>query len=168
VTAAPLTYADANPVQRAMRRLSSSGPGSWLFARLLPRLDRHVYRLTRGRQTLGSLVSGLPVVMLTTTGARSGARRTVPVLGFPTDEGLVVVASNWGRRAHPAWYHNLRANPEGEITVDGATRRFRAVEAEGEERERIWEAGLRIYPGWSTYARRAPHRRIAVFVLETP
>ena len=95
MTSAPLTFAQANVVQRAMRRLASSGPGSWVFSRVLHRIDRPVYRLTRGRHTLGSLVSGLPVVMLTTTGARSGARRTVPVLGFPTDEGLVVVASNW-------------------------------------------------------------------------
>ena len=52
--------------------------------------------------------------------------------------------------------------------MNGATQRFRAVEAEGEQRERIWESGLRIYPGWSTYERRASHRRIAVFVLESP
>jgi deazaflavin-dependent oxidoreductase (nitroreductase family) len=162
----PLTYSDANALQRATRRFASGGPGSWLFARMAHRIDRPVYRLTRGRHTFGSLVAGLPVVMLTTTGARSGQPRTVPVLGLPTDDGLVVVASNFGQRRHPAWYHNLRANPEGDVVVDGTKRRFRAVEAEGDRRARIWEKGLEVYPGWTQYESRASHRRIAVFVLE--
>jgi deazaflavin-dependent oxidoreductase (nitroreductase family) len=167
VAAGALTYEDANPIQRLLRRFASSGVGSWLFARVLHHVDRPVHRLTRGRHTFGSLVSGLPVVMLTTTGARSGQRRSVPVLGIPTPDGLAVIASSFGQREHPGWYYNLRANPEGEVTADGATRRFRAVEAEGERRARIWARGLAVYPGWATYERRAAHRRIAVFVLET-
>lgn len=159
-------YADANPLRRALRRVAASGPGSWLFARVLHHVDGPVYRLTGGRHTLASLLSGIPVVMLTTTGARSGQPRTVPVLGLPTSDGLVVIASNFGRHRHPAWYHNLRAHPEGEVSVDGVTRRFRAVEADGEQRERIWREGLRVYPGWSQYERRASHRRIAVLILQ--
>jgi deazaflavin-dependent oxidoreductase (nitroreductase family) len=160
------TFDRANPLQRALRRVAATGPGAWLFARVLHRIDRPVYRLTSGRHTFASLVSGIPVVMLTTTGARSGEPRTVPVLGLPTDEGLAVIASNFGKHQHPAWYHNLRANPEGSVTVDGTSRRFRAVEAEGERRSRIWEEGLRVYPGWAQYERRATNRRIAVFVLD--
>src|ERR1700747_1928172 len=99
-----------------------------MFARAAPRIDRPVYRLTRGRHTFASLLSGIPVVMLTTTGARSGQLRTVPVLGLPTSDGLAVIASNFGQHQHPGWYHNLRANPEGSVAVDGQTRRFRAVE----------------------------------------
>jgi deazaflavin-dependent oxidoreductase (nitroreductase family) len=162
----PLTYSNANRMQRGIRRFASGGPGSWLFARLAHRIDRPVFRLTRGRNTFASLASGIPVVMLTTTGARSGQPRTVPVLGLPTDEGLVVIASNFGQHRQPGWYHNLRANPEGEVTVDGTKRRFRAVEAEGERRARIWQTGLKVYPGFSQYERRASHRNIAVFVLE--
>jgi deazaflavin-dependent oxidoreductase (nitroreductase family) len=131
------------------------------------RVDRPVYSLTNGRHTFASLASGLPVVMLTTTGARTGVPRTVPVLGLPTADGLAVIASNYGQPHHPAWYHNLRANPDGRVTVDGMTRAFRATEAEGEMRDRIWRAGLTVYPGWSQYERRAPNRQIAVFVLET-
>jgi deazaflavin-dependent oxidoreductase (nitroreductase family) len=162
----PLTFERANVVQRALRRLAASRAGSWLFARALHRIDRPVYRLTRGRHTLASLLSGIPVVMLTTTGARSGRARTVPVLGLPTTDGLAVIASNFGQHRHPAWYHNLRVNPEGMVAVDGQSRRFRAVEADGDRRRRIWEEGLRVYPGWSEYERRASNRRIAVFVLE--
>jgi deazaflavin-dependent oxidoreductase (nitroreductase family) len=166
--AGALPYSNANGLQRSVRRIAASGPGSWLFARVLHHIDRPVYRLSRGRQTLASLLSGLPVVMLTTTGARSGAARTVPVLGLPTDDGLVVIASNYGQDRHPGWYYNLRANPEGEVAIEGARRPFRAVEAEGEQRERIWQVGLEVYPGWSTYERRASQRRIAVFILGPP
>lgn len=160
------TFEHAHMIQKALRRVAASRPGSWLFARVLYRIDRPVYRLTDGRQTFASLVSGIPVVMLTTTGARSGQPRTVPVLGLPTVDGLAVIASNFGQPRHPAWYHNLRANPEGSVGVDGHSRRFRAVEAEGDRRRRVWEEGLRVYPGWSQYERRAANRRIAVFVLE--
>jgi len=162
----PLTFERASAVQRVLRRLAASGPGAWLFARVLHRIDRPVYRITRGRHTLASLLSGIPVVMITTTGARSGQPRTVPVLGLPTAGGLAVIASNFGQHRHPGWYHNLRGNPEGSVTVDGQPRRFRAVEVEGDRRSKIWAEGLRVYPGWSQYERRASNRRIAVFVLE--
>lgn len=162
----PLTFENANAVQRALRRVAASGPGAWLFARVLYRIDRPIYRFTRGRHTFASLLSGIPVVMITTTGARSGRPRTVPVLGIPTADGFAVIASNFGQRRHPGWYFNLRANPQGSLTVDGRSRRFRAVEVDGDRRRQIWAEGLRIYPGWSEYERRASNRQIAVFVLE--
>jgi deazaflavin-dependent oxidoreductase (nitroreductase family) len=161
-----LTFADANRAQRAIRRVAASGPGSWLAIRVLSRIDPPVFRMTRGKHTLSSLITGLPVVFLTTTGARSGKQRTSPVLAFPTAEGLVVIASNYGQARHPAWYYNLRAHPEGEMLIKGHPYRFRAIEADGERRERIWREGLTIYPGWSAYERRATSRRIAVFILE--
>jgi deazaflavin-dependent oxidoreductase (nitroreductase family) len=150
-----------------MRRFAASGPGSWFFARVLHHIDRPIYRLTGGRHTLASLVSGLPVVMITTTGARSGAQRTLPVLGLPTPDGLAVIASNYGQARHPSWYYNLRANPQGYVTVNGVRSAFRASEAQGDVRARIWQEGLNVYPGWSQYERRASRRQIAVFVLET-
>jgi deazaflavin-dependent oxidoreductase (nitroreductase family) len=161
-----VAYADANPFQKLMRRFASSGPGSWIFARIAHRIDRPIYRLTNGKHTFGSLITGLPVVMLTTTGAKTGQQRTVPVLGLPTDDGFAVVASNWGRQSHPGWYYNLRANPGGELSVNGERRRFRAVEATDDRRRRIWEAGLRIYPGWTQYETRSGERQIVIFVLD--
>jgi deazaflavin-dependent oxidoreductase (nitroreductase family) len=162
----PVAFENAPALQRALRRVAASGPGAWLFARVLFRLDRPVFRLTRGRHTFASLLSGIPVVMLTTTGARSGRPRTVPVLGIPTADGLAVIASNFGQRRHPGWYFNLRADPQGSVVVAGEARRFHAVEVEGDRRREIWEQGLRVYPGWSQYERRASNRHIAVFVLE--
>jgi deazaflavin-dependent oxidoreductase (nitroreductase family) len=159
-------YARANALQRAMRRLAASGPGSWFFARVLHRVDRPVFRLTRGRATVGSLVSGLPVVMLTTTGARTGQPRTVPLLGLPTPDGLAVIGSNWGRSGSPAWDRNLRADPSAAVTIGRHRRDVRAVQAEGERRERLWQAGLEIYPGFAQYAARAGDRPFHIYVLE--
>ena len=109
-----MRYEDANFFQRWLRRFAASGPGSWFFARAAHRIDKPVHRLTKGRHTFATLVSRLPVVMLTTTGAKSGKPRSVPVLAMPVDEGLAVIASNYGQEHNPAWYYNLRANPEGE------------------------------------------------------
>jgi deazaflavin-dependent oxidoreductase (nitroreductase family) len=104
--------------------------------------------------------------MLTTTGARSGRPRTVPVLGIPFQGAIAVIASNWGQSGHPAWYYNLRANPDAQVVVDRVRRRVRAVEADADQRAEIWREGLRVYPGFSQYETRASHRRISVFVLE--
>lgn len=133
--------------------------------RTLHHIDRSVFRLTRGRHTFVSLVTGAPVVMLTTTGARSGEKRTVPVLGLPAGDRVAVIASNFGQRHHPAWYFNLRANPEAEVSFGAEKRRVVAREAEGGERERLWRLGLGIYPGWIGYEKRAGERRIPVIVL---
>lgn len=161
-----IAYERANRAQKLLRRLAASGPGAWVFARVMHRFDRSVHRLSRGRYTLGSLLSGLPVVMLTTVGARTGRPRTVPILGLPFGGGLGVIASNWGQYGHPGWYHNLKAHPDAEVVVDGVRRRVRAVEADAEQRAEIWGEGLRVYPGFGQYERRASHRRISVFVLE--
>jgi len=159
-------YAEANAAQRGLRRFAASGPGSWLFARVLDRLDRITFRATKGRHLFSSLLSALPVAMVTTTGARSGRPRTVPLLAMPVDDGLVVIGSNYGRPKHPAWRHNRCAHPEGEVEVEGLRWAVRAVELEDERREQVWEQALRTYPGFTAYARRAAPRRISVFVLE--
>jgi deazaflavin-dependent oxidoreductase (nitroreductase family) len=159
-------FANANAAQRALRRFAASGPGSWLFARVLGPLDRLTFRVTKGRRMLSSMLSALPVAMVTTTGARSGVSRTVPLLAMPTDDGLAIIGSNYGRPKHPAWRHNLRASPQGTVAVEGRRWALRAVEVEDARRERIWNEALRTYPGFAEYARRAPHRRISVFVLE--
>jgi deazaflavin-dependent oxidoreductase (nitroreductase family) len=160
-----VTYREANPIQRFMRWSAATGPISWFYRRVLHHVDRAVYRLTRGRHTLSSFVSGLPVVMLTTTGAKTGQQRTSPVLAVPDGVNLVVIASNWGQGHHPAWYHNLCADPAVTITVGGVSRPARAREATGEERERLWQRDVEIYPGRTVYERRATHRRIPVVVL---
>jgi deazaflavin-dependent oxidoreductase (nitroreductase family) len=162
----PIKFAEANLVQRSVRRFASSGPGSWVFARLAHRLDKPLYAATNGRHTVASLIAGLPILMLTTTGARSGKQRTVPVVGLPVEGGVAVIASNYGQERNPAWFHNLKKDPNAEVGMDERTWRVRAVEVEGARRQRVWDEAMRVYPGYSTYERRAAHRHIHVFVLE--
>jgi len=139
---------------------------SWLYARTLHHLDRWVYRATRGRTTFVSWVTGLPVVLLTTTGAKSGRRHTLPLVAIPNEDRLVVIASNYGQRRNPAWYHNLKANPSATATLDGVARVMTARELEGEQRDHWYERGIECYPGWVAYRKRtAPYRRIPVIEL---
>jgi hypothetical protein len=118
-------YDQANPLQRLMRWSGTLPPISWLYARTLHHIDRVVYRATSGRKTFTSLVTGLPVVQLTTTGARSGLPRTLPVLGVPEGDRLIVIASNFGQYKNPSWYYNLRAHPHAEIVFEGRAARSR-------------------------------------------
>jgi deazaflavin-dependent oxidoreductase (nitroreductase family) len=160
-----MSYADAGALRRLLRRLAATRPGSWVFARVLHHADRAVYRVTRGRTTLAGVVSGLPVVMLTTTGARSGRETTVPLLGFEDGDAVVLVASNYGQAQHPAWYHNLRAHPHARVAVRGVWREVVAEEVRGPERERYLAIATEIYPGYPRYEERAAPRRISVFRL---
>jgi deazaflavin-dependent oxidoreductase (nitroreductase family) len=159
------TYAQSNPIHRFVRWSAATRPVAWLYARTLHHIDRLVFRLTRGRITFAAIVSGLPVVMLTTTGARSGRRSTLPVLGVPDDDRVVVIASNYGQRHNPAWYYNLRANPDASLVVGGVEHSVVAQEARGDERDRLWRKSLTIYPGWTSYRERASRRQIPIMVL---
>lgn len=139
---------------------------TWVYTHIQQGTDERVFKLTRGRVTASSLLTGLPVIMLTTAGARSGRKRTVPLLGLRIDGALVVIASNYGRDHHPAWYHNLVANPHGEVTEGGAERAFRAREVTGPEHAELFGHAVRHYPGFAVYERRAGPRRLPLLVLE--
>lgn len=153
--------------QRATHALTASGPGSRLAARVLPRLDKAVLRASGQRFTLSSLMIDVPVVMLTTVGARSGLPRTVPLLAFPEGAALIVIASSFGNTQHPAWYRNLRAQPAVQVALPGQPARpYRAREAQGEERARYWQRAARAYAGYERYRQRAGERVIPVIVLE--
>src|SRR5918999_3952022 len=161
-------HEEANVLKRAIRRSAGWKPLSMFYARTLHAIDNAVFRMTRGRTTFTAWLGGLPVAWITTTGAKSGAERTCPVLAIPADDGtLVVIASNYGQRNNPSWYHNMRAHPRTTVLFDGVTREMDARELDGEERERWYERGIEIYPGWVQYRKRAP-RRIPVIELSAP
>lgn len=152
--------------RKLARDLSATVPVSWVLSHTLHRVDKLVFRFTDGKRTFSSLFTGLPVIMLTTTGAKSGKVRTVPVLGLPDGEKLVAFASGYGENAkRPAWYYNLHADPEARVSVEGVARPILAYEAEGEERDRLWRKGLEIYPGFAGYQQRTGEQRIPVMVL---
>jgi deazaflavin-dependent oxidoreductase (nitroreductase family) len=105
------------------------------------------------------------VLLLTTTGRKSRRPRTQPLAYTQAGDGYAVIASKGGAAQHPLWYLNLRANPLAEVTVGRETRRVRARDAQGEERERLWRALADLYPGYERYAQKT-RRLIPVVVLE--
>jgi len=134
-----------------------------LSFRILGGLHRRIYRLTGGK--VGGRIANMPVLLLTTTGRKSGRPRTQPLAYTRAGEGYAVIASKGGAPHHPLWYLNLRANPLAEVTVGRVTEKVRAREAEGEERDQLWRQLADVYSGYDKYARKTS-RRIPVIVLE--
>ncbi len=156
------------PVHALIQRLAWSASGSWLLAHALRRVDRLVLRLSGGRTTLTSLLAGVPVIWVTSIGARSGQPRTRPLMPIhdPGDSRrCALIASNFGQHHFPAWYYNLKRNPQGTCLLDRRQEKFTAHEAVGEEYERFWRYATNTYFGYSLYRKRAG-RRIPIMVLE--
>jgi deazaflavin-dependent oxidoreductase (nitroreductase family) len=130
-----------------------------LFWRVHPRL----YRWSGGR--IGGAIGGMPVLLLTTTGRKSGEPRTTALTYLPRGDDFVVIASVLGEPRHPAWWLNLAAKPDASVQVGGARHPVRAREAEGEEREALWRAVVAKMPDYDEYKARTS-RRIPVVVLE--
>lgn len=141
--------------------------GGWRWLpRFLPQIvtvDKAVHRLTHGRVGLLT-VAGLPQLMLTVRGRRTGVRRTTPLLCVPHQGVFLVAGSNWGSPRSPLWVGNLRAHPDAEISLRGRVLPVRAHEATGEERARLWQVMLGTWPNYARYAERTD-REIPVFVL---
>lgn len=135
-----------------------------IVARILTGGHEAIFRLTGGRVFGGAL--GMPVVMLTTTGRRTGARRTV-MLTAPVHDGetLVLVASYGGDDRDPAWFRNLVANPDVEVITRGAHRRMRARIATPTEKHDLWPRVIDAYGGYARYQGRTT-RDIPLVILE--
>ena len=121
-------------------------------------------RANQGQATSGPFRGG-SVLILTTTGAKSGETRENPLAYTRTGDDFVVIASKGGAPTHPAWFHNLLANPEVKVEVLGETIPVRARVAEGEEHQRLFDAQAAVMPGFADYQRKTT-RKIPVIVLE--
>ncbi len=158
-------YDQAGIFPRLIRRTAGTRPMAWLYGHIQEPLDHFVYRRTSGRATLTSWLGDVDMTLLTTTGAKTGLPRTHVVLGIPDGERLVVAASNYGREQHPAWYYNLKSNPRASIVIGGVAREVVARELQGSERDRYYQRGIDVYPGFTLYQRRA-QRQIPVLAFE--
>jgi deazaflavin-dependent oxidoreductase (nitroreductase family) len=124
-----------------------------------------VYRATGGR--VGHTGPGLPkMLLLDHVGAKSGRRRTSPLLYFRDGEDVVIVASKGGFPQHPAWYHNLMANPDTTVQIKSEKLKVRARRATPEEHERLWPVALEQYRGYADYQARSKGREIPLVILE--
>ena len=133
------------------------------FLGLMGKAHTSVFRASRGR--VGGRMLGSDVLLLNTVGRKSGQKRTTPLLYLPDGDDYAIVASKGGAPKHPAWYHNLTANPETTIEVGDREVRVRAREVDGEEKRRLWTRLVEMYPSYESYQNKTD-REIPVVLLE--
>jgi deazaflavin-dependent oxidoreductase (nitroreductase family) len=142
-------------------------PKSGLFWRFFNASTKgHVaaFRLSRGR--IGGSAYGAPVLLLNHTGAKSGKRRTSPLLYLPDGERMVIVASKGGYTKHPGWFHNLMANPDTDVELPREGKvAVRARQASPEERDELWPRVVDLYKGYAAY-QRSTSREIPIVILD--
>ena len=126
-----------------------------------------LYRRSGGR--IGGHIPGWPearIVLVDHTGAKSGAKRTSPLMYLEDGETIVVMASKAGQPTHPAWFHNLVANPDTTIQIGSVVSQVRARVASDEERDRLWPKFVAMYPGSEFYRPNAKGRKIPIVILD--
>jgi deazaflavin-dependent oxidoreductase (nitroreductase family) len=137
---------------------------SWPVLNRLMKGHAVVYRATNG--LVGHRLPGAPpMLLLDHVGAKSGVKRTTPLVYVQDGKDMVIVASKGGHPKHPAWYHNRRANPDTTIQVGSKRRAVRARVAGDEEYDRLWRKAVETYGGYAGYKERT-ERRIPLVVLE--
>jgi deazaflavin-dependent oxidoreductase (nitroreductase family) len=137
---------------------------SWPILRRAMAGHTLLYRATNG--LVGHRIPGVGQhLLLDHVGAKSGKKRTTPLLYVQDGDDLVIIASKGGNPRHPAWYHNLRANPDTEVQVGSERRKVHARLADDDERPRMWAKAVAQYGGYHGYQQRTS-RKIPVVVLE--
>lgn len=154
-----------NIFMRIFQQFLAWRPISWFMARVLHHADALVLRLSGGKLTFAQ-ISGLPIIELTTTGAKTGKQRTLPITGLPDGDKYALIASNFGQDHHPGWYYNLKSNPECTVKKDGQTGVFIAREADEDENKYYYDMAISYYVGYAAYKQRAGNRKIPVMILE--
>ena len=149
----PLKHVDpsrgASRLSRASATFANTRLGRFFSRQVLWRVDPWLMRVTRGRVGMGV---GVPTALLETTGAKSGEPRSNAVIYFHDGDRVTIVASKLGMPEHPAWFHNLRANPA--VTFGGVPMRATVVEDEA-ERVRLWALADRVFAPYAIYRREA-------------
>ncbi len=131
--------------------------------RVVSGLHTAIFRRTGGRVG-GKFPGGAAMLLLHTTGRKTGSGRTTPLLYLEDGDDLVLIASAGGAAKHPTWWLNLRENPETTVQVGRDIVPVRAQEATGDERERLWAKAVEVYSGYAGYQRKTT-RQIPVIVL---
>jgi deazaflavin-dependent oxidoreductase (nitroreductase family) len=148
-----------------MGRVLDLADKTWPLTRRLMAGHTALYKATGGR--IGHTAPGFPsMLLLEHVGARSGTRRTAPLLYITDGDDLVIVASKGGFPKHPAWFHNLKAHPDTTVQVGREKRAVRARVATEEERARLWPKAVDSYRGYRAYQERSKGRTIPLVILE--
>lgn len=151
------------PVKAFFQWLSATDWFMRVGPRIVPRMDRVIHRLTRGKLVTSSRL--IPALVLYTVGAKSGAPRESPLACLPeSDDSLIVVGSNFGRPQHPGWSANLIKTPQAEVSFRGRRFPVTATLLEGEARADIWPALMKLWPNYDIYTEKSG-RHLRVFRL---
>lgn len=147
---------------RPMTWITSTKAGSWVTKHLYVPLDKYLFRKTNGRRGLSPRQT---MFLLTTTGAKSGQPRNVPVLYLREGSTFWVMASNFGGEKHPGWSYNLLAHPDARVRIGDETHEVRARLASDEDKQRLWPRLIELYPSWKQYTKWTD-REFRLFALE--
>ena len=150
------------PLRRLAKHLGHKAWFAKMSRAVMPPLDKGMTKLTGGRLIALGIV---PALLLTSTGKKSGLRRSQPLAYVPDGDDMILVGSNWGGPKHPGWSHNLIANPTATVRVKGTTYPVTARLLSGKEREQRWQQAIAIWPAYETYQKRCAPREIRVFLL---
>jgi deazaflavin-dependent oxidoreductase (nitroreductase family) len=159
-------YARPNVFHRAMQAIAATRPGAWFFSKTLARLDRVLSKLSKGRITVPAFMARLPVLVLTSTGRKTGQPRRTHLIAVPFLDTLALLGTNFGQASTPDWVLNLEAEPRAAVTHRGITREVVARPATDAERVQILANSATAYGGYVKYQQRITHRRVRIFVLE--
>lgn len=151
-----------HPFARAVQRMAASPTFARIGPRVAPQLDRLAHRLTGGRFTISQGV--VPIVMLTTIGARTGQQRTTPLATVLDGDDFLVVGSNFGREHHPAWSTNLLANPSASVEFRGKLIGVHAHLLDDGDKAATWPKLTELWPPFDQYEERSG-RDLRVFRL---
>ncbi len=150
-------------VSRFVQRAAGSPRFARIAPKVVPKIDRLLSRLTGGRFTTSSGI--VPSMVLVTIGAKSGQQREAPLATVPDGDAFYVVGSNFGREAHPAWSHNLLANPDATVVFRGERIPVTARLLDEREKAEIWPTLTAAWPTYDSYEDRVA-RDLRVFRLE--
>jgi deazaflavin-dependent oxidoreductase (nitroreductase family) len=156
--------ASSSRFKRGLTAFALTKTGTWYSSQLGARIDPWLVRATRGR--VDSTFGQIPVVVVTVRGARSGVERKVPLLYFSDADDVILIASSYGKAKFPAWYYNIKANPDVRLEAMGRSGSYVAREADDADRDRLFELAKLVYSGYSDYEQRTKGiRRIPVLRL---
>jgi deazaflavin-dependent oxidoreductase (nitroreductase family) len=146
---------------RAVKAVIGTRVGTKMAMTVSANVDPWLLSHSNGRIDTGV---GFPTVNVTTVGRKSGEKRTATLVYFTQGDDVILVASSFGRDKHPAWYLNLKADPQAELLAKGRGGSYVAREADEDERLRLFALAEKVYPGYATYAA-GTERKIPVMIL---
>ena len=152
-------------LRRIILGMAATRQWMWAFHLYVQFIDLPISRLTKGSFIPSANWDIMPIIYLTTTGAKSGIPRSIPVLCIQDGGKLILVGSNWGNPKNPSWAYNLRMHPQAQVRKGKTIKNFSARELRGDERTLYWQTAVRFYPPYMSYEQRAG-RSLTIFLLE--